>query len=478
MKILKFILTTAFFGVLLLSCSNETDYMDTPAIQNEQPTNSRNSHVSFNDVQALVKSVSRQTRAAMEKERFEFIIDNDNDTLFYVANHPEGGWTMYASDKRVPAIVAENDEGYFNLKETEQVMNEWFEAMKEDMKAVRQAEDNELNFTEEEIRANRDAWDAVCNIDEFIQNHTKQTRARRYSGHYELYETIVESEVYDSINHMTQTRWHQSYPYNAYCPMKSYGYDYAPAGCVAIAGAQMLYYLHYKIGTPDSIPDAAYCNSTVSDPVLDMNQWMTGINTWSTMPNHGNPGYYFTDINGYTVPEGRCAAPLIANVGMRVNMHYTDSCSGAYTNTLVSNVFYPYGISCQYVNFNSSTLYTSLQQQIPVIASAYTSNNGDNGHAFIIDGYKRSRTKTTYRYVWVYDYVIAPGSPGPLPLLPEVEDEIIIEYSSPYITHIKMNWGWGNHSANNTWYISTGNWNAGGYSFNYMRKMIYNFHSI
>ena len=42
--------------------------------------------------------------------------------------------------------------------------------------------------------------------------------------------------------------------YNIYCPLKSDNFWHAPAGCVAIAGAQILYYLNHKFGVPATAP--------------------------------------------------------------------------------------------------------------------------------------------------------------------------------------------------------------------------------
>lgn len=72
------------------------------------------------------------------------------------------------------------------------------------------------------------------------------------------------------------------------------------------------------------------------------------------------------------------------------------------------------------------------------------------GHAYIIDGYKRTRTA-----YWEY-YTRLIGYP---PILEERTDTI--SYSSPHINMIKMNWGWWSQwvSGNNDgWYALTGDW--------------------
>ena len=98
---------------------------------------------------------------------------------------------------------------------------------------------------------------------------------------------------------------------------------------------------------------------------------------------------------------------------------------------------------------------------------------GDLQKCFIIDGYKEYRTKYTYTYEWVYD---GPSN-VPLPTYPE---KIEIEYSSPVIEQIRMNWGYANEYLNNdNLYTLTGDWainvNGVNYSYNYNRELIYGF---
>lgn len=421
-------------------------------------------HITLENVMAVAGITRTHTRAGEECD-YAFVTDDGGDTLFYVVNFPDGGWTMYASDKRVPAIVAYSETGRFDLKETERVMGTWFEAMKEDMKLVKLANDEELNFTEEEIEGNVSVWDAVCDADKFVQGHLppKETRGAPLlhpEGHYVLKSMNVTYLKYDSINHLTQTRWHQMDPYNKWCPTKfSNSLEKAPAGCVAIAGAQLLYYLHYKIGMPDSIPDMASCTGNTQG--YQMNQWNSGINTWNLLPNHGNS------------TDGQYAAPLIANVGIRVGMTYLDNGSKADTYNLVDNVFAPYGISCQYVQYDRDTLVNSLMNEMPVIARAGTQADTNVGHSFIIDGYLREEKRTTYTYTWVWDLPPSPGVGGMEPL--QKNDSVSIVYDPPIVNYIKMNWGWEGQIFNEVWYTPSGDWLTNIGNYQYGRHIIFNF---
>lgn len=103
----------------------------------------------------------------------------------------------------------------------------------EDMYAIRHAENEDLSFSDEEISENIRFWSKEPNrsIDPEPQE----------DGHWVANITTI-TEIVDTVPHLTNTRWYQGDPYNKYCPLKSDGSGKrAPAGCVAIAAAQMIY---------------------------------------------------------------------------------------------------------------------------------------------------------------------------------------------------------------------------------------------
>ena len=281
------------------------------------------------------------------------------------------------------------------------------------------------------------------------------------TGHYEFSGTYDTIEYYDSIPRLTTTNWHQYASYNLYCPYQSNSSILnAPAGCVAIAGAQMLYFLHNKFGVPTTAPSEAYVYGHVGDSNYNWDQYNYTSAIWSTMAN--SPGY---------------AAPLIANVGKRVGMNYGDDGSSAYTSDLVNGVFAPYGISCTYTSYNTTNLRSSLIQGIPVIVCAQAMDGQEmTAHSFIIDRYRRYRTLTQYCFVWVWD-----TTPPGVPLI-EHPNQYEYVYSSPYINMIGMNWGWGSYFNNGEWYTLTGDWinhsTTACLNWNISRNMIYNFQVI
>ena len=173
------------------------------------------------------------------------------------------------------------------------------------------------------------------------------------------------------------------------------------------------------------------------------------------------------------------AAPLIANIGRRLNMNYRDDGSGAYDSILVDSVFIPYGINATYSPYNTTTLSNSLLNGMPVLVTVFSligEGTDSIGHALIADRYKTRRLVTRNYYVWVYDE-IPPGTPVPMH-----DDKIEYEYSSSTIYMIGMNWGWGQLWQNTSvWYTLTGDWiNSTRPQFNWKhsRYMIHGFEVI
>lgn len=454
--------------LFIASCNNE----DFSCVEIQKDIIANNDHsVSFEAIKKLVNAQITSTRGESKEDAEVFCIeDEEHDTLLYACNNEKGGWTIYSSDTRVPAIVAESEEGTIaELKENENAWY-WVQTMAKDMKLIKSLPDSKLNFSKEEIESSKKFWELIIEPDKYLKEKLKlNTRSHgeliKPEGHYEL---ISSNTTYDKelpTPSITTTTWNQDSPYNSYCPFRTdIPSRHAPAGCTAIAVAQMLYFLHDEIGVPATAPSEAYCYGSV------------GSNNY----NWAQTNYTTTIWDSIRVND-MYAAPFIADVGRRLNTHYGNDASSVYDYELVSRIngtFADYGISCTNSSYNSTILKNCLLDRMPVLITAYShvtrSSGGQNvngGHVFIVDRYTWQIATTTNHYKWVYDY-----KPSSVPI-PDVPD--YYETTTSYIFwRIGMNWGWNNYQSG--WYSLTGDWKVADGTYNYIddRQMYYDFTAI
>lgn len=439
---------------------------------------SGDNRVTMEDILAVENTIYGDThKKAIVLDDISPIVTEDNDTLLFAVNYPEGGYKVYSSDNRLQPVIVESPNGRFEPKEGENAI--WLSLMVDNILLLKESADTELMMSKDEIYANKVFWALAKDPTSLImalkgKNPTTRSIAPDPSGHYEYYSTFHTFEAYDSIPHLTTTRWHQSYPFNNYCPYKSDWSERVPAGCVPIAGAQLLYYLHNTFGYPTEAPLTATCIGNKNNYVMNQSDFST--TTWNQIR------YDYTK-----------AAPMIANLGTLSQIDYGNNSSSASLTRLAEDAFPVYGVGCDHQSYNYNSVKTSLLQSKPVIVGAYASRHHVlgiptdyyNGHAFIIDGYKRVKEKITTICLWVPD--------GMEPS--ECEETITITYLSPEIGYFRINWGWGwpyydIDFKNEVWYSSDeGHWKTYHYddeecehpdslTFQYEKKMLINYRPI
>ncbi len=439
--------------------------LETSSDEEEVFSSVSDNHVSLNDILEVISRDLPATRSAEYSYDLSSYVGEESDTLMYILNLGEGdGWKIYSSDKRTPAILAEGDKGYFSLEEGSPAVAAWMSCMAADMSRVKSSTDAELTFNNEEISSNKAFWPG------------SQAQSRGFDpdlpiltpypkGHWE--ETITSSTVeYDHVDHMV-AKWDQYSPYNACCPIYADSPNTrAVTGCVAVAGAQVLYYLHNKLGVPTGMFTQSSCVGNNHDFVYNFTNYTTAA--WDLMSMD------YTSTSTQIIQE----AVLMSYVGHRVNMHYWDEYSWAVPANLKTDLFEYHGISCSHGSYDEETVKNNLLNQLPVILSAsdlLVPLDGDI-HCFVIDGYRRTQTKYTHHHYYVLD-----EAPGGMYVMPD--DYETYTYSSPELTSIKINWGWwtqwdDENPVNDGWYTLTGSWtvtNGDEFDYNHNRKMIYGF---
>lgn len=395
------------------------------------------------------------------------ITDESGDIWAYAINYSEG-WELISADKRYHPVIAQSPVGRFEYEEQIEPIAEWLRSYSEDIDLLRYSENLSEVFTEsafEQMASYKEFWDIITANQDYIEANCIKTKANPGTGGgmWVLTSVFTDTVGYQMVDHLITTHWHQDSPYNSFSPFTSYSSTYrAPAGCVAIAGAQTAYYLHGKIGRPVQSPLNVFCSAQVpsstgyyqaqlNDP--QMYAYNLSSTAWSQME-----------------VDDDIIAALIANVGIRVLMQYGDCESGAYTNNLLS-YFWGNNVFCVFGQLNSETysdLYGNILNGLPVVAGATSYVIGaSGGHSFIIDGYKNERVRITTTYTWVPD---DPQNPS------FYDDRIEIIYTPPFNHQITMNWGWGNsYPYDAGWYSTAGDWHVSSYEFDYDRRILYNF---
>ena len=394
-------------------------------------------------------------------------------TCLYAIEYKKG-YEILSADKRSPVPLIKDNAGYFEYPTENSPLgfhiytlaeDVWFSLYKNDLL------DEPDKETKDNIESSLLFWKLInADFNTIIsrsENNTKTTYDPSIldpeKGHWEQTNVSFQMEIYDTVDHFVPTWWTQNHPYNRYCPYYSKNStSRCPAGCVAIAGSQVLNYLHHKLGIPDKSPSYGYCSGYVNDSsVVQYFDLFSGY-TWEEMRPSSDP-------KGY-------AAMLIGDVGQKVKMSYRADSSGAYTEDLKEYVFKPYGIDCDNFSYYSgSFLKGNLERGIPVICAGHReeiSSTGEvtyKGHAFIVDSYIRVQEKATFYYEWIFD---DPESDPGYPIT-----KTSVAYYTPYIIFYQMNWGYGYSSNyNNVWCNMNGTWQYGTRTpYTHYRKMVCNF---
>lgn len=204
------------------------------------------------------------------------------------------------------------------------------------------------------------------------------------------------AKSYTPIAPILTTKWHQSSPFNMYAPIiKVEGVDkQTPAGCVAVAMAQIINYNRY----PESASfEGEYYTSSSSTAVT------ANVNSVYSYPYQDAYGYYFPD--GYTSQDdmlhqsygpsqAKAIAALVRDCAYSVGMIYNINGSGAYSEKVPASLINCFQYPEETVKLYDRTFYSDsewmekihdeLYRGYPIM---YSGNNKEyGGHAFVVHG--------------------------------------------------------------------------------------------
>ena len=380
-------------------------------------------------------------------------VSSRSEITSYIVNY-DNGWEIIAADKRCQMVLACSEDGHFVLDKLPVGAQEWLADLNTSVSGARAFHDRQhlsldLNPVEQ---ANVEYWDII------ESPRLPQTRDDLPPGHWELLrsrQTVVE----DGVEHLIPVKWGQGTPYNNYCPLyRINDTDYrSAAGCVAVAGAQLLYYLHYQLGVPATAPSVG------------------SVSGYAFIDDY--PGYYFQSFSNPTstiwdemATHADSTAALIGSLGKAVNMDYGIQ-SGAFTWDLANYCLDSLGLTwnwCVYSQASDSTyVIQSINNNSPVLVDA--SSQGPYGrHAFLIDAWKQQR----YCYECSYEYVFDDPNDMQSYVFPEILE--ITTYSAPFARFFAMNWG-SEGAYDDVWYAPFGVWNPGNNNYNGTRQLFHHF---
>lgn len=430
-------------------------------------------------------------------EPFEY----EGQTFLYVLNYNKG-WEVISADKRTQVVLAKGEEGSFTMKDYKETpWGTWVYTLAMDVRHVKE-QNIQVAYNE---NADYEFWGQingplysmppvpppVIDTTSIIVRPIILEPIENVYGYYELSDV---SYIYNvdtiSVPRLTTTSWKQnSYTLhnegiagNSYVPLKYDGSKHVPSGCTPVAGAQMAYYLHEKIGQPEHRPHyLRKCTRTIGNS--SDNLYITDPNFWPD--NFTNEGWNQMDsliININDLEDTICtnshyADMLIAYIGRRSDTWYYNIHAGATLSDMQRGYFNNYLISSQFYNhFDADIVYDELaNHEMPVIVSAFTAETGGEGHTFIIDGCKYSRKRIVYTYEWHWYERYLDGTC----IIPDVPPRTELgQCRYQEVLGLHMNWGWSAKYNNSTDYFApSGDWNATDdqdpeYSYNYRKVML------
>ncbi|MFA4851552.1 MAG: C10 family peptidase, partial [Bacteroidales bacterium] len=273
-------------------------------------------------------------------------------STFYIFIFNAGGYVMVAADDAVIPVLGYSEDGTYIDTDIPQNIKLWLDDYSEQIKYII---DSQLDNTQ-----TLQEWNKIRN--------DQMPSAKSIVGPY------------------CNTTWDQSPYYNNLCPGGSV------TGCVATAMAQIMKKWNYPttgVGS-HTYTDATYGALTVNFGSQTYN--------WAQMPTYLQASS--------TATQKTAVATLMYHCGVSVNMQYSTSGSGAYTqdvpDALINYFAYQNTAELQYkAAFTNTNWINMLERELdaarPVL---YSGDDGTAGHAFVCDGYNTSTNQFHFNWGW------------------------------------------------------------------------------
>lgn len=336
----------------------------------------------------------------------------NQDTLLYVINF-EDGWEIITADKRAPRTVSFCEKGHIT----------WEEIM---------SNSEEKAFYERLINELSDLKGTHDYNNENIESDWQNLSILSEHESWVLISTTILDETIQTQDHLLETRWGQGPKWNCRAPKISpYDTTRCLTGCVPVAAAQMLYYLHDKIGLPEKAYGDCVNNkyiATGDSTIVLHNGDVTfpGVTyfsyIWDLMPlKASDSSSYFCSVS-----------TLMVQLGILLSAEYSVDNTSADTMDIYDVFRNSLNINCDRTNtfYPTNVVFSIIDDKMPCILKIayYTGDNNEqrHGHAVIADAGRSISRRVRRTYVWN-------SMSGPRYKTVE---------SNELLLYIGINWGW------------------------------------
>lgn len=436
-------------GVLLLGCEDQLPKQEVSLFVTSETKGEASSanpyFVSEQDVLELIERRYKHHKLLGEEHKLKTLepLFYEGVIVFYLARY-DSRWELYASDKRLPYLLAYSETADFDEPFFMDCNSPWAENYL--MSTYRLRTDplflgvNDIDSTE--IADNIAFWDSEIDrnisIDGFKENTTRDG-----GGHWELTEYYEDYVFYSQTSHMLPTNWNQSTPYNNGCPIipgDPFQTRYF-TGSSPLAMALLLYYYHLTEGVPQSAPSSGVVQMSPIDSMY-----------------HYYPTHYSSTVwNSMTSVPDSCSALiglLRDQTGVRFDNGLTVNPVLSVFTYFVDNLLDFWGLSGQMTAYSTYVIDNILEAGYPVLAFAasgriqhlFGDDEYTNNHTYLIDAFLKYQKAYFYYYEWI------PDNPDPAQMMPAGIQEIT--YGDVSIRYYGINFCAGDN-ASTAWFIKS-----------------------
>ena len=301
-----------------------------------------------------------------------YYIFNVKDKLNTSDKH---GFIIISADQRVPAVLGYSFKGEFSIKDQGPALKEWMDHYKEQI------------------------------IHVIKNNLAPDPKITDEWKNYSVPVALKGTEQLTEVVPMLTTKWSQRSYCNNLCPADtrctSSLNGHVPAGCTAIAMAQIMNYHEYPASNNPIPGYTDEVNLDVNGNPISNSIYVipdVGVTTynWSQMPDDINKGLYDPDPPTSEEMVGiNAVSTLIYHCGVAVQMNYGPLGSGAGSPLDAFIDYFKYSPVIREVfrsNYTSDEWTYILKNELnngrPIYYAGYINDLMQGGHAFVCDGYQ------------------------------------------------------------------------------------------